>query len=138
MAQGQKAPVPFKSKNDKGEHIHMALFDELKDLGVDVDGGLKRINNNEKLYTRLLGSFVKSIETQYVPADFDAADCEGAVEKAHAIKGTAGNLSITPVYEAYTEVVNLLRTGQPDEARPVLERVIPVKTEIVACIKKYM
>ena len=42
----------------------MALFDELKDLGVDVDGGLKRINNNEKLYTRLLGSFVKSIVFQ--------------------------------------------------------------------------
>lgn len=60
------------------------------------------------------------------------------MEKAHAIKGTAGNLSITPVYEAYTEVVNLLRTGQPDEARPVLERVLPVQTEIVACIKKYM
>ena len=35
----------------------MSLFEELKDLGVDVDGGLKRINGNEKLYTKLLGTF---------------------------------------------------------------------------------
>ena len=116
----------------------MDLFEELKALGVDVDGGLKRINNNEKLYTRLLGSFVKSIESQYVQPDFDAAECEGAIEKAHAIKGTAGNLSITPVYEAYTEVVNLLRKGQIEEARPILTRILPIQNEIAACIKSHM
>lgn len=116
----------------------MSLFEELKTLGVDVDGGLKRINNNEKLYTRLLGSFVKSIESQSVPAGFDAGAVSEAIEKAHAIKGTAGNLSITPVYEAYTKVVDLLRGGQIDEARPILEKILPVQAEIVSCIKKYM
>ena len=44
----------------------MGLFEELKDLGVDVDGGLQRINGNEKLYTRLLGTFVKAIKGQAV------------------------------------------------------------------------
>lgn len=116
----------------------MSLFDELRTLGVDVDGGLKRINNNEKLYTRLLGSFVKSIDSQYVPADFDEANVTEQIEKAHAIKGTAGNLSITPVYEAYTKVVDLLRSGQIEEARPILEEVLPVQTDIVSCIKNHM
>ena len=32
----------------------MGLLEELKELGVNVDEGLKRINGNEKLYTRLL------------------------------------------------------------------------------------
>ena len=116
----------------------MSLFDELRELGVDVDGGLRRIKNNEKLYTRLLGSFVKSIDSQYVGADFDASDVTAQIEKAHAIKGTAGNLSITPVYEAYTKVVDLLRTGQIDEARPILEKILPVQADIVSCIKKHM
>lgn len=115
----------------------MNLFEELKALGVDVDGGVKRINGNEKLYTKLLGSFTRTIEEKWLSADFDASDCTEAIERAHAIKGTSGNLSITPVYEAYTEIVNLLRAGEPEQARPLLEKILPVQEEIVNCIKKY-
>ena len=115
----------------------MDLFDELKALGVDIDGGLKRLNGNETLYKRLLGSFLKTIKAHAVSADFDASDCTEAIEKTHAIKGTAGNLSITPIYEAYTEIVNLLRAGQPEEARAILAKVLPVQEEIVSCIEKY-
>lgn len=116
----------------------MSLFDELRALNVDVDGGLKRINGNEKLYTKLLGSFTKSINTYYVSADFDGTDYNDTIEKAHAIKGVSGNLSITPVYEAYTKIVDLLRAGKPEEARPIVENIIPVQEEIVKCIEKNM
>lgn len=116
----------------------MGLFEELKDLGVDVDGGLQRINGNEKLYTRLLGTYVKTIKSQSVSPDFDSTDYEDVKEKAHAIKGTSGNLSITPVYEAYTEIMNLLRAGQPDEAKLLIEKIEPVQEQIVSCIEKYM
>ena len=79
----------------------MALLEELKALGVDTDGGIRRLGGNEALYTRLLGTFVKTIKAQNLQPDFDAADCEGAIERAHAIKGTAGNMSITPLFEGY-------------------------------------
>ena len=52
----------------------MNLLDELRALGVDVDDGLKRVMGNEKLYTRLLGSFVKMIKGSEVSVDFDASD----------------------------------------------------------------
>lgn len=116
----------------------MNLLDELRALGVDVDDGLKRIMGNEKLYKRLLGSFVKMIKTQAVDPEFDGADCTEAIEKAHAIKGTAGNLSLTPIYEAYSEILNLLRSGQPEEARGVLVKVLPVQQEIISCIENNM
>lgn len=115
----------------------MGLFEELKELGVDVDGGLARINGNEKLYTRLLNTYVKTIKGQSVPADFASGDLEEVKEKAHAIKGTSGNLSITPVYEAYTEIMNLLRSDDPEQAKPLLEKIIPVQDQIVSCIEKY-
>lgn len=115
----------------------MGLFDELKELGVDVDGGLKRISGNENLYKKLLGSFAKTIGSYSIQPDFDASDCAEAIEKTHAIKGIAGNLSITPVYEAYTEIVNLLRAGEPEQARPILAKILPVQEEIVACIEKH-
>ena len=59
----------------------MSLFEDLKGLGVDVDGGLKRINGNEKLYTKLLGTFTKSITTYHVEADFDGTDYNDVIEK---------------------------------------------------------
>lgn len=115
----------------------MGLFEELKALGVDVDGGLKRIGGNETLYKRLLNTFVKSIKGQQISADFDITDYEDVKEKAHAIKGTSGNLSITPVFEAYSEIMDLLRAGKPEEAKVLLEKIIPVQEEILSCIEKY-
>ena len=115
----------------------MELFDELRALGVDIDDGLKRLMGKEDLYKRMLGLFVKTLRNQYVPVDFDTEDCQEMIEKAHAIKGTAGNLSITPLYEAYNEILTLMRTGRAEEARPILERIIPVQNEIIACIEKH-
>ncbi len=115
----------------------MDVLEELKTLGVNVEEGLKRLNNNEKLYRRLLGSFVKAISVNYVGVDFDSADCQSAIEKTHTIKGTAGNLSITPIYEAYSQIVDLLRTGKPEEAREELEKILPVQESIIQCIEKH-
>jgi len=116
----------------------MNLLDELRTLGVDVDDGLKRLMGNEKLYKRLLGSFVKMIGTQAVDSDFDESDYKEAIEKAHSIKGTAGNLSLTPIYESYSEILNLLRTDKPAEAKAVLAKVLPVQQEIISCIENNM
>ena len=115
----------------------MNLLDELRTLGVDVDDGLKRLMGNEKLYKRLLGSFVKMIGTQAVDPDFDESDSV-SIEKAHSIKGTAGNLSLTPIYESYSEILNLLRTDKPAEAKAVLAKVLPVQQEIISCIENNM
>ncbi|MDE6627528.1 MAG: hypothetical protein K2K56_14330 [Lachnospiraceae bacterium] len=116
----------------------MSLFDELRELGVDIDDGLKRLGGNESLYNRLLGSFVKTMKEQIVEPDFDCTDYTGTTERAHTIKGIAGNLSITPVYEAYTDIVNLLRGGKPEEAKKILVDIIPVQETIMQCIEKHM
>lgn len=115
----------------------MSFLEELKALGANVDEGVARIAGNEALYQKLLGSFLKTLDTHYVPLDFDGNDYAGATDDAHAIKGTSGNLSITPLYEAYTEIVDLLRSDKPEEAREVLKNILPVQEEIVQCIKKH-
>lgn len=116
----------------------MSFLEELKDLGVDTDGGLKRLNGNEKLYTRLFGSFLKTLNANAISLDFDCTNYQDIIEKAHTIKGTAGNLSITPLYESYTEILGLLRGEKPEEAKVVLEKVLPVQEDIVRCIEKNM
>lgn len=115
----------------------MGLFEDLKALGVDVDGGLQRLGGNEALYKRLLNTFVKSVKGQPISADFDITNYEEIKEKAHAIKGTSGNLSITPVFEAYSQIMDLLRADKPQEAKEILQKIIPVQEEILNCIEKY-
>ena len=78
------------------------------------------------------------IGTQAVDPDFDESDYKEAIEKAHSIKGTAGNLSLTPIYESYSEILNLLRTDKPAEAKAVLAKVLPVQQEIISCIENNM
>lgn len=116
----------------------MSLFEELKDMGVNVDEGLDRLMGNASLYERMLLKFLEMMKKSLVTPDFDCNDYADVIEIAHAIKGSAGNLSITPIYEAYAEIVSLLRAGQPVQAREVLEKVQPVQEDILGCIEKYV
>lgn len=116
----------------------MELFDELKNMGVNVNDGVNRLGGNETLYKRLLGSFVKSINEYDIQIDFDEEDYDDITKKAHAIKGIAGNLSITPLYEGYTQIVNNLRGNEPKKAKDILKEILPVQNKITECIVKYL
>lgn len=115
----------------------MSLLEDLKDLGANIDEGLDRFMQNSALYERMLGTFIKMMNNSVIDPNFDSNNYGEVVEKAHAIKGTSGNLSLTPIYEAYTDIVDLLRAGKPEEAREVLVGVLPVQAEIIECIQKY-
>ncbi len=115
----------------------MDLFEDLKVLGVNVDEGVRRLNGNAALYKRLLDSFVDTLEKYYIAPDFDGNNYTEITEKAHAVKGMAGNLSVDPLYKSYTQIVELLRADRPEDARKVLEETLPVQNEIVSCIKKH-
>lgn len=114
----------------------MALSQELKDLGVDTDAGVERMAGNTALYEKLLGSLKDLIQKSSDQMDFDKNDNESLIEAAHSIKGASGNLAVTPIYEAYTEIVDLLRKQQPEEAKKAYEKILPLQTAIIECIEK--
>lgn len=116
----------------------MALLEDLKTLGVNTDEGLERLGGNSALYERMLVKFLDVIENSSVQPDFDNDNYDDVIEKAHAIKGVSGNLSLTPIYKTYTDVVALLRAGEPEKAKEELVKVMPVQNDIVNCIKKYL
>lgn len=115
----------------------MDMIESLKALGVHTEEGIVRMNGNASLYERMLVKWIDMMKNSSVRPDFDSNDYVCIIEAAHAIKGASGNLSVTPVYEAYSEIVRLLRAGQPEQAKEVLEKVIPVQTQIMNCIEKY-
>ena len=93
--------------------------------------------NNEALFERLLKKVPENIEKLEVLSFIEAGDYATALSNAHTIKGVTGNLSLTPLFTAYSDIVALLRADKPDEAKQTLVEILPLQEEIVSCIKKY-
>ena len=116
----------------------MSMLDELKDLGVNIEDALQRFMNNSALYEKMLGKLVSNVKDIEVLPSLEAGDYSAACDAAHTLKGVMGNLSIIPLYKNYTQIVNLLRDNDPDEAKKLLLETLPVQEEIIACIEKNM
>ena len=92
------------------------MIDKLKFLGADIDDAMRRFQGNEALYKRLLAKFPEQTEKLKAEGYFEKEEYEKALESVHTLKGLAANLSLANLYEAYSEVVNLLRTERYIEA----------------------
>lgn len=115
----------------------MSMLDELKALDVNVDEALQRFMNKAELYEKMLKKLPPMMNGKQVLEAIGAGNIDGAIETAHTMKGVLGNLSVTPLYQAYTDIVALLRSNEPDEAKKILEDSFPVEEKILACIEKY-
>ena len=115
----------------------MSLLEELKGFGVNVDEGLDRVMGDNSLYEMMLGMFVDAVAaTPISPEEFAGSDLDELIRKVHTLKGTTGNLSLTPLFDGYMETLGLLRNGQPAQARAEFERMLPVQEKIVDCIRR--
>lgn len=116
----------------------MNLTEELKSLGADVQEGLDRVMGDQDLYEMMLGMFLSSVaENSIAPEDFDAADLDGLIKKVHTLKGITGNLALTPLFDGYTEALGLLRAGRPGEGKAAYEKLVPVQTAMIDCIRRH-
>lgn len=103
------------------------MIDKLKNLGADIDDAMRRFQGNEGLYKRLLNKFPEQAVNLNAKVYFQNEDYEKALENVHTLKGLAANLSLANLYEAYSEVVNLLRTERYDEAEQRYFALLPLE-----------
>jgi HPt (histidine-containing phosphotransfer) domain-containing protein len=113
----------------------MKMIEELKVFGIDIDDAMQRFMNNEALYIRMLGKLPKAVAEQEVLPLLESGDYSGALTNAHTIKGVMGNLSITPLYRAYSDAVQLLREDKPELAKTALENVVGLQSDILNWIE---
>jgi len=117
----------------------MTFFEELKGLGVDVEEGLERVLDDEPLYETMLGMYIDKVNNNPIAMeDFDADSLDELIRRVHILKGLTGNLAMTPLFAGYLQMLDLLRTDHPKEAAKEYERILPIQTAIMDCIKKHM
>ncbi len=117
----------------------MSLFGELKELGVNVNEGLERVMDDEPLYETMLGMFLDKVNSNPIELqDFDAENLDELIGRVHILKGLTGNLAITPLFDGYMQVLDLLRTNRAGEAVEEYKRILPAQAAIIECIKRYI
>jgi HPt (histidine-containing phosphotransfer) domain-containing protein len=113
----------------------MSFMNELNNLGVDTELACKRFMDNRLLYEKMLKKFVDTVPDLEVLSYLEKEDYQTALAHAHTLKGVTGNLSLMPLYQAYSDIVALLRQNEYKKAEDILKDVLPVQESIICCIK---
>jgi HPt (histidine-containing phosphotransfer) domain-containing protein len=94
------------------------LMNQLKAWGADPDTALGRMMNDDNFYGEMLSRF-ESEEKLKTLKDVARRDPKEGFRMAHDLKGTAGLLGLTPLYDAVSMVVEDLRgVGEETEKEP--------------------
>ncbi|SDB26712.1 Hpt domain-containing protein [Eubacterium oxidoreducens] len=88
---------------------------KLKNYGADVEGTLERFLGDVDLYKKCLDDFLEDQTMCKLKEAVEAGDTHTAFLHSHALKGVAGNLGLTPLYERLIEEVEPLRTENAED-----------------------
>ncbi|MBQ8305340.1 MAG: Hpt domain-containing protein [Blautia sp.] len=84
-------------------------IENLAAYGANTQEGLQRCVNNESFYIRMVRMIPGDPNFQKLYDAIDAGNLDTAFEAAHALKGSTGNLSLTPIFAPVSEITELLR-----------------------------
>lgn len=103
---------------------------------MNIDDALSRLMGSVKLYRKLLDKFLQSTDFESLRQSISAGDNVRCDEISHAIKGVAGNLSLTALYELSSTLMVQFREKRPEEA--VIADFWKVKDETFDAVKEYL
>ena len=99
-------------------------IDDLIAFGADTEDGLRRCMNKEDFYLRMVKMVPGDANFQKLDDAIAAGDLDAAFEAAHALKGSAGNLSLTPIAAPVMEVTELLRARTEMDYSPLVAEIL--------------
>jgi len=81
--------------------------------GLDVKKGLSIVSNNKAVYARLLQSFARNAFCDQLIDAINGGDMELVRQKAHSLKGVAGNMYMNELFELSRSIEADIKDGQP-------------------------
>lgn len=91
------------------------LILKLQAYGADVDGMVERFMDDAELYADCYEKFVTDKHFARLAEGIAEKDYATAFVSAHTLKGLAGNMGLTPMYDAICVVVEALRKEKYDD-----------------------
>lgn len=87
---------------------------KLLSAGIDYDAALKRFVGKRAIYEKYLVKFLEDEHARDAAAAYENRDFVEVLEQIHALKGVAGTLGMTALYEISAEIVKDLRNDETD------------------------
>lgn len=81
----------------------------LNEYGADTASALHRCVGDEDLYCECVKLFIEDRNFDGLSTELSRRNYRSAFEHAHALKGVAANLSLTPIFNAISAIVEPLR-----------------------------
>ena len=107
----------------------MITLEELRALGADVETGLSRCMGKEDLYLKLISMGLGDAKFEELGAALNAGNLDKAFELCHALKGVIGNLALTPLYEALSDMTEKLRAREEADYQTMYSNIIEIRSK---------
>jgi hypothetical protein len=104
--------------------------DDLRNFGADTKAGLHICMGNESFYLRMVKMIPGDPNFEKLYDSIEKGDLEGAFSAAHALKGSTGNLSLTPIFAPVCEIVELLRNRTDTDYTELVEMIRKGRDEL--------
>ena len=109
------------------------MLEKLKELGVETDKVLKTLNGKQALYERLIFKFYDLV----LKSDIREDNLEDIYERVHALKGAAGNLGMTPLFDEYVKILALIKADNMEAVPEAIKEMLPIQQKIITCIEAF-
>ena len=110
----------------------MLTIENLRAYGANVDEGMARCMGREDFYLRMVRMILADANIGKLRQAIDAGDLDAAFGAAHALKGVAANLSLTPIQAPVSEMTEFLRARTQMDYQPLMGRAEAAWAELKA------
>ncbi|MEG1963884.1 MAG: ATP-binding protein [Clostridia bacterium] len=108
----------------KEKSISKNILDKLKEYGADVEGAMGRFLSDLDLYKSCLTTVLSDELFQKLGKALASMEYKDAFEYAHTLKGTTGNMGLTPLYKAICNIVEDLRKNEYTNLQSYYNKVV--------------
>lgn len=116
----------------------MDLCETLATMNVDIDEALGRFMGNKQLLEMMYKKMSESIiKNKDIIPDIQNGKIDDAIQKAHTLKGNMGNLSIKPMFEAYSKITEQLRAGDNSGAIEGINSIQEYQNKLLSVLENF-
>lgn len=92
----------------------MIFEEKLAQFGFDMKEYLRRFDDTPQLYQECLTLYTSSRNIDRLCEHYSNGEWEEAQKTAHTLKGSSANLALTKLWDLYSRIVEILKTGDGD------------------------
>lgn len=100
----------------------MIFEEKLAQFGFDMKEYLRRFDDTPQLYQECLTLYTSSRNIDRLCEHYSNGEWEEAQKTAHTLKGSSANLALTKLWDLYSRIVEILKTGDPGTAAELESR----------------